>query len=80
MAASWKGLSLFSCCVGGDVLARAALTWLFQGSEDGFSIGVLRICELYHAVVLRLVQAKHASRVLRVWCGEGETKQQFQDD
>lgn len=53
------------------------LTWLFESSEDGLSTGVLRICELHDAVVVRLIQTEHSIWVVLFWKGERKQKKSF---
>lgn len=48
-------------------------TWLFEGSEDGQSAGVLGICELHHTVVISLVEAKHSAGII-CFCKGGAEK------
>lgn len=48
-------------------------TWLFESGENGLSAGVLRICELHHAVVISLVEAKHSIGVI-CFCKGGADK------
>lgn len=52
-------------------------TWLFKSCEDGLSAGVLRVRELHHAVVVRLVQTKHRPRLVRS-CRMEREKKHFQ--
>lgn len=55
-ASGWYVTSMFSVAV---------LTWLFERGEDWHAVGVFRVHELHHTLVLRLVQAKDSVWVFR---------------